>query len=328
MVKVFAGDKILKHPERIAHWLERGWIHPVTWELDLTNRCNHRCPQCAGGRQPESTQLSLSEAQRVLRELKAFRAKAVTFTGGGEPLLHPDFAAILSYASELGLDIGVVTNGSVMTEELADLICQRATWCRVSLDGADEESYRYSHGLDGRALARVISNMELLGKHKARATLGAGYLIDQNTMQTAERACRIVRETGFDYIQFRPYHWDYTPIAREVMAFSSDSFSVQLPAKYEDLGQPRQYGLCYGIEFVGVVQADGNLTMCCHTRGMPQFSFGNILEDSLESIWSGSERRLAKERIRLDDCIPNCRCHPFNKILWGIKQDHPHKNFL
>jgi len=328
MARVFAGDKILKHPERIALWLEQGWTYPITWELDLTNRCNHRCPRCAGGRQPPHAQLSLTEALRVLRELKAFKAKAVIFTGGGEPLLHPELPSILCCAAEMGMEIGVITNGSVMTEQLAELICTKATWCRVSLDGVDAESYRYSHGMDERALATVVSNMELLGKHKAKATLGAGYLIDQNTMHTAKEACRIVQEAGFDYIQFRPYHWDFTPVDPGVTRFSSDSFSIELPAKYEDLGQSRGYDVCYGIEFVGVVQADGNLTLCCHTRGMPQFYFGNILEETLEEIWRGRAREEAKARIDLERCVPNCRCHPFNKILWHIKEKQIHANFL
>jgi len=328
MARIFAGDKILKHPGRIAHWLEHGWTQPITWELDLTNRCNHRCPRCAGGRRPPDAQLTGDEAKHILGQLRRFGAKAVIFTGGGEPLLHPGFPDILAYAGELGFDIGVITNGSVMTAELAKLICEKATWCRVSLDGADAESYSYSHGMDGRALARVVRNMHLLGRYRAKATLGAGYLIDQKTMHTAEEACRMVREAGFDYIQFRPYHWDFTQIDPNVVTLSSDSFSVQLPAKYDDLGEPREYAVCYGIDFAGVVTATGRLTICCHSRGMGEFSFGNVLEQPLERVWLGEARRAAKARIDLEKCVPNCRCHPFNKILWRIKQEQPHQNFL
>lgn len=47
-VRQFSSDKILKHLDRVNEWL-RGGPNPIIVELDMTNRCNHRCSTPSGG---------------------------------------------------------------------------------------------------------------------------------------------------------------------------------------------------------------------------------------------------------------------------------------
>ena len=44
-VRQFSSDKILKHIDRVNAWLKRENPRPITVELDMTNVCNHRCPE-------------------------------------------------------------------------------------------------------------------------------------------------------------------------------------------------------------------------------------------------------------------------------------------
>ena len=47
-VRQFSADKILKHLDRVNAWLQGHNQPPITVELDMTNFCNHKCPECSG----------------------------------------------------------------------------------------------------------------------------------------------------------------------------------------------------------------------------------------------------------------------------------------
>ena len=96
-VKQFSSDKILKHLDRVTDWLEGGNPYPITMELDMTNVCSHACPECVSGyfRVGSRDTLERELAERIIRELAECKVRGIIFTGGGEPLLHPDTPAMI-----------------------------------------------------------------------------------------------------------------------------------------------------------------------------------------------------------------------------------------
>ena len=40
------GNKVLYHPRKIADIFDNRLVYPVNVEIDLSNRCNHRCSFC------------------------------------------------------------------------------------------------------------------------------------------------------------------------------------------------------------------------------------------------------------------------------------------
>ena len=84
--------------------------------LDLTNRCNLRCPICFAnsgvtGRVYEPTYEQVVPMLQQLRDMKPVPATAIQFSGG-EPTLHPHFHRIVSTAREMGFsNIQIATNG-------------------------------------------------------------------------------------------------------------------------------------------------------------------------------------------------------------------------
>ena len=50
--------------------------------------------------------------------MRKLGAKAITFTGGGEPMIHKDFYEILVTSKKLGFDCGLITNGSIITRKM------------------------------------------------------------------------------------------------------------------------------------------------------------------------------------------------------------------
>jgi uncharacterized radical SAM superfamily Fe-S cluster-containing enzyme len=80
----------------------------VLAQIDLTNRCNMRCPICfananAAGYVYQPDFDEIVRQLQVLRDLKPTPCTAIQFTGG-EPTVHPDFLEIVAKAREMGLD--------------------------------------------------------------------------------------------------------------------------------------------------------------------------------------------------------------------------------
>jgi len=63
-------------------------------------------------------------------------------------------------------------------------------------------------------------------------------------------------------------------------------------------------------------------------RGHKEMALGNLKQASFVDIWSSSRRQAAVQRIKLDTCQPCCRNHEINKILWSLRHEIKHKNFL
>jgi len=75
--------------------------------IDITSACNHACEFCY---QTRKGQLSLST---VLDLARKHTAETVEL-GGGEPFLHPDFIKMIRGIRDMGKDVHIATNGSVI----------------------------------------------------------------------------------------------------------------------------------------------------------------------------------------------------------------------
>ncbi|MEI7837011.1 MAG: radical SAM protein, partial [Planctomycetota bacterium] len=129
---------------------------PCLAQIDLTNRCNMRCPICfanAGvtGRVFEPDFEEVCRQLQVLRDLRPTPCTAIQFTGG-EPTIHPDFLRIVSTAAEMGFShIQIATNGLRMAEGDFALRCAQAGLHTLYLqfDGVGEEAHRYTRDYPG-----------------------------------------------------------------------------------------------------------------------------------------------------------------------------------
>lgn len=343
-VKQFSSDKILKHLDKVNDWLWGKNPFAITIEFDLTNVCNSNCRDCAGGRVDKAASISLEDGKRIIRELKELGARGLTFTGGGEPLCNSAITALVKYAYELGLDIGVITNGILLTEEICQILVNSCVWIRISLDAGDSEMYKQTHGLGKEVFDKVLGNIARLVKTKkdfnSKIILGAGYLTGPETISGILDFVKLSKELGVDYAQFRPYHRSkYDPKIEEAVnkaeKLATKDFDVLTSKhKYECMKQSdygRDYKVCYGHQFATVIGADMKMYLCCHMRGMEKFCFGDLNKNSIKELWNSEQRKKAIKNINLNnlqECVPLCRCNTFNQVLWNIKQSREHQNFL
>lgn len=113
----------------------------IYWEV--TRDCNLRCLHCravpAEGSSPE--ELTTQQCYDIMNQIAQVGWPALVLTGG-EPLLRKDIYDLARYGTSKGFRMELATNGTRVTEEVADRIRQ-AGFGRVSisLDGPDPETH-------------------------------------------------------------------------------------------------------------------------------------------------------------------------------------------
>jgi len=89
---------------------------PLTVHLQVTTRCNLRCVGC-WYRKRTQRDLPWSFAERLIHEM-ADAGSLWLAVGGGEPLVWPDLARLVSEARGLGIRVAITTNGTVYHEDV------------------------------------------------------------------------------------------------------------------------------------------------------------------------------------------------------------------
>ncbi len=117
--------------------------------VELTNKCNFSCTFCPDSKMSRKRgYMSEDLARSALEQISALDlAEKVTFHVMGEPLLHPNLFEILDHARDLGLPVGLTTNGALLTKKTIRKLAERDLHqIDISLQTPDPESFRATRG--------------------------------------------------------------------------------------------------------------------------------------------------------------------------------------
>jgi len=119
---------------------------PLQGTLETTFRCNLNCVHCyvnqpAGDAHERARELPLERLTALIDEIAEAGCLEVLFTGG-EVLVRHDFTELYLHAIRSGLLVTVFTNGTLLTERIADLFdAYRPHAVEISLYGMSRETY-------------------------------------------------------------------------------------------------------------------------------------------------------------------------------------------
>jgi radical SAM protein with 4Fe4S-binding SPASM domain len=139
---------------------------PLSVTIGLTDRCNLRCVHCfvhdpAKDREARSRELTTAQWYGIFDQLADAGCFWMTWTGG-EILLRADFADLYRYAKRKGFLLSLLTNGTLLTREVVDLLGE---WCpllvEISLYGLTRETYERVTGVPG-AYDQIMRGIDLL----------------------------------------------------------------------------------------------------------------------------------------------------------------------
>lgn len=133
--------------------------------VSVTDKCNLNCFYCkTGPPKPlcHGDTLSIEQFSAVVKAFCEKGGKKIRITGG-EPLVRKGVLTLVENIVSCGADVGMTTNGALLTEYASDLKKAGLKNLNVSLDTIDKDAYRKINGGDLKAVTDGIKLCAKLG---------------------------------------------------------------------------------------------------------------------------------------------------------------------
>lgn len=349
--------KVFAHVDRLAAWRAGEHPAPVTLEVDLTNRCSHGCQSChfahthtrgpwaARRRALTVATGDMADAavtRRWVAEAASAGVKAVVWTGGGEPTLHPEWLDLMRAARGAGLQQGMYTVGTHLAPDTADALATLASWVVVSLDAIDPITYAAEKGVPEAIWRQAVHGVRMVSARPRgdRAVVGVSFLLHAENWTLAPEMVRFGLALGADYVSLRPTI-DTLPSDPGRIVGERAWIGRALPM-LEDLAQqdgveadPRRfleyaswgrhpYATCRGVRLNATITPDARLWLCPNRRGEASALVGDLTTESFATVWARHPGSVLVERA----CRAMCRLHPINQTLDVVEATRQHEAFL
>lgn len=270
-------------------------VYPINIEISPSGVCDARCSWCFYAKSRGSKFINTERLVEFLHEAHK-HSKAVTWTGGGEPTLHPHFDILVR---ECELDQGLITNGL----KIPKYSPERMSWIRVS---KTEQSWN-------KESLRVMRQCRKLG-------MCINYTGDENVV---EEALRVAYEVEADYVQVRPALLSGGKTVDIEPPKIADKKLLITKYKFDDARVPRNYTRCVGYHFAPFLWEDGRLDVCGYMRGQDEYHIGSIFDKSYTELFSDLPRSVPVSK----ECQICCKNHEINKLVCDA-QDIEDSNFV
>lgn len=307
---------------------------PISVELHLTDNCNLNCEWCTDKKlRQNKAVLDLQVIKKLFREFW-HHGTGVTLEGGGEPTLHPDFKEVVNAGADAGIDMGLITNGTV---DISDCV-ERLKWVRVSLDSSTCDEYKREKGVD--CFERVIVNLEKMSRARdSEATfIGVGYVLTTRNQSSLMELIKKLDNIGIDYIYLRPVEeaGDITPTLeslldlRKKLAELTANTRIKYMLAISDRVVDQNAGLpCIAHSLTSIIHANGEVALC-EKRRADGIILGSVYESSFEDIWVSPYREKISQKLLQPECQSGCsacRVTGYNMIFEQLEKVHS-KHFI
>lgn len=352
-VTPYSQLKIFHHKELLEK-LETGeHCNPLYIRIKPTNICNHNCYYC----HYKNPYLTLDEYNpndmiprekmlEIVDDMKKMGVKAVTFSGGGEPLVYPYIAETMEKILDAGIDLSIITNGSMLKGRNAELLA-KAKWVRISIDSIDASNYATIRGIGENALPDLLKNIEGFAKIKNKdCELGINFVIGKENYKEIEQVATTMKELGVNHVKFAPlfsneteeYHKDF----KDEVIRTLDELGRRLNDKtfkiidlytsdfdnYEVF--KRTYSRCPIKEFVCIIAANSKVYYCHDKAYLSDGCVCDLKNQSLEEGWNSDEvTKKFKEFDARKVCKQHCVYDSRNVLINSyLDMDLNHVNFV
>jgi organic radical activating enzyme len=294
---------------------------PVHAQFIPTERCNLNCSWCSCANDTRRITASIEMVEKLVDVLSRWGCRAVTITGGGEPLMAPDIKQILTLFNGANIKIGLVSNGYLFPSRTDTEDISKLTWCRISCSD--------DRGLDTKGFGDAITYAVERGPNVDWAF---SYVVTREF--NLDRFCEYIEYANkYDFTHMRAVSdlfdldgvIDMDIIKRDVRERGINDSKVIYQGRKEF---SRGVKDCLISLLKPVIGADGKIYPCCGaqyaldepTRNMPdELCMGTI--DDLDEIFA--------KQLNFDGSIcRRCYYGDYNKALSGLIVPLEHREFV
>jgi len=328
-------------------------------QLILSDLCNQDCHFCAyrmtggfsseqfgeSGNKNPNRKIPTAKAIEIVDDCASLGVKAIQFTGGGEPTVHPDHLAIMEYAQDIGLETSLVTNG-VLFREGWEGVLPRMKWVRVSIDAGNADEYAAVRRVKPEFYERALENITALAaeikKQGTDCLLGVGYVITRENWADAYEGVLRIRATGAANVRLSAmfstegaayYDGIYDSIKVEIeriKTLENDEFSVVdlFGDRISDLVQHApDYEFCGYQQFNMYIGGNLRVYRCCTTAYTKRGEVGDLTNRTLASWFYSQQKINAYAKFNAKTCH-DCQFNRQNRVINYLVGEPIHVNFV
>jgi MoaA/NifB/PqqE/SkfB family radical SAM enzyme len=229
---------------------------------------------------------------------------------GGEPTSRPDFMELVHHIYNLRLPITLITNCSLLhTVDLLELK-NYIQFITCSIDSVFEEPYCKVRGVSSLVYRRVIDNLRLLTEYKVPhyfnsviTKFNTEEFINQSYFDKAKELGS--NAVSFTFVEDRsdvsysllPDRNTMIKVCESILDYGKKHSSPQIMIPPQYFEQIIEHGRAVfdecGVWKSIFVNGNGTVLVPCWKFSSPQNTY-NLLEQSIEEIWSAPEWEIAK----------------------------------
>lgn len=281
--------------------------------IEIVNECNERCLHCYIPHESKTKVIDSSLFYRIVEEGRNLNIINVTLSGG-EPLLHKDFILFLRRCRELDLSVNVLSNLTLLTDEILNEIVKNPLLCVqtsiYSMNPEVHDSITKTKGSFEKTKSSVLKLLEL----------GIHVQISCPIMKQNKESFVDVINWGndhnitvaTDFVIFASYdHTNSNLVNRLSLEEVHEAFDSLLTKDYADFlydSSKEKYALngddpiCSICRYYLCVSAGGNVFPCV---GWQTKKLGNLFENSIKEIWENSNEIKCLREIKRNS-FPQC----------------------
>lgn len=326
----YSEYKIAYFPEKLQSFMNGTISAPIYVRVKPINRCDHSCFFCVystgfrkndkkethiiSGMHTDMVHEDIIPTEKMIEILDDFRdmgVKAVTYSGGGEPLMHRDIVRIMQTTLDHGIDLSIITNGQMLLKQRAEVL-SNAKWVRVSIDYTTAKQMAASRAVPEKNFDMILNNLSSFAKIKhPDCDLAVNYIIHRDNYNGIFEFARTLKNIGVENVRFSPmwapdlvaYHSPIVEAVREQLDKASelldDKFSVNTTYNIESPTHSpvRTYHKCYFMQIVPVIGAD-QIVYACHNKAYDHTgAIGSIRNRRFKDFWYSDDARRVFENL-------------------------------
>jgi len=321
MAGLYSNLKFLQHGEHLESLRSGQLLAPVHIRIKPINRCNHACWYCAyrsdslqlGNRMDLQDRIPEDKMAEIIDDIIAMQVKAVTFSGGGEPMLYKGLPAIVERLGRAKVKVASLTNGSNLQGDMADSFAEWGAWVRVSLDGWDDASYAAARSIAPGSFTRLIANMRAFARRNSACVLGVSFIIGRDNHAHIVEICRLLKQVGVNHVKLAGavvandaaannlYHQDFRAAVSaqiaEAQGMNDAHFTVVDHYHALDERFQKGYHSCPFLHYLTVIGADCAVYSCQDKAYTDVGRLGSIRDRSFREFWFSAENRLTLAQL-------------------------------
>lgn len=353
-MEIYSALKAAWHTKDIEALREGQNIVPHHVYLVISDLCNQDCSFCTyrssngwgssnfgadtgkGFTMNPNRKMPTKKALEILDDCAELGVEAIQFTGGGEPSVHPDFEAIVSYALDKGLKVGLVTNA---TSLLSTKTISRLSWVRVSIDAGNRRTYEKIRR--SKLWDKMVANLRVLANTPG-PVVGANFVVTKENYKEAPQFCCLAKSLGLPYVKIAANlttdglaYYDgildeIMDVMEEAKSYASDTFKIAnvFERRLEDLriGRPIN-SLCGQQHFSTYIGGNMKVFRCCNTAYTEHGEIGDLTDQRFKDWWA-EEAPSALNLFDAKSCT-HCQFHERNEAIAYLAQPNPqHVEFV